>query len=137
MANALAPRVCEGLQSELRITLLRSRGKLRHCQNQNAVAVGRIGELAIHELGQDDFPVVGSYGPLCEENLWLSMARATIFPTNSELVTPDSYRNVSGFQPWHRCGQDKKIVGLMHLDGNGLWVLQACSHYLLLHREHS
>ena len=47
------------------------------------------------------------------------MARAAIFPTNSEMVTPDGYRNVCGFSPGD-CGKDKKIVGLMHLDGNGL-----------------
>src|SRR5262245_50090914 len=65
------------------------------------------------------------------------MARTAIFPTNGDMVTPDGYRNVFGFQPWHRCGKYKKIVGLMHLDGNGLWLLQACSHCVLLHIEHT
>jgi hypothetical protein len=49
------------------------------------------------------------------------------------MVTPDGDRNVFGFQPWHWCGKDKKIVGLMHLDWNGLWLLQAWSHGVLFH----
>jgi hypothetical protein len=64
------------------------------------------------------------------------LARAAIGPTNGEMLLPDGDGNVFGFQPWHGCGKDKKLGGLMQLDGNGLWLLEAGRHGVLLPRQY-
>jgi hypothetical protein len=123
MANALAPWPFDSLKPDLCIATLLSRFQCWHGQNQNAIAIGGVGQHAVYRLRQDDITVVWPNRPLRDQDFRLILARTAVFAANGHPVAADGYRNVLRLQPRHRRGQDKAISGLMELHWNALRLL--------------
>jgi len=123
MANALAPYALESLESKLCLVRLLPWSQLRHGQDEDPIAVGSIGQYTVDGLREDNLTVVWSNGPFREEDLWLIASRAAVDAVHGDPVAMDKHRNVLGFEPRHRRGEDHTILRLIYLHGNGLQLL--------------
>jgi len=68
--------------------------QLGHRQDQDAVALGRIGKSAVDRLEQDELTVVGTDGPLGENEITLVLARAPFLTANGHVGADNSHSNI-------------------------------------------